>query len=285
MPRPAAQPRRKKNPLLPFYALLGVVLLGGLAWLFTQSRGGAAASTLQQVVMTPEQLQRVPGISQGAPNAPLVLMEFADFQCPGCGQFARFSKPLMKDFIDNGTVRFVWYDFPLTQIHKNAVLASRAGRCANEQNQFWAYHDVVFANQSQWSESNDAADQFVEYAERAGLDDGAFGQCLRSEKYQKEVSESYQLGTTLGVSGTPTLFLNGKRVQETPGTRADWERLIQAELGAAAPAAGTAPAPAAGDNCLFSTQIQFHAIPFFDSELRSFPHYLMVSLLLSTKVL
>ncbi len=246
MPRPAAKPRR--NPLLPFYALLGVVLLGGLAWLFTQSRGGgSAATTLQQVVMTPEQLQRVPGISQGQPNAPVTVMEFADFQCPGCGQFARFSKPLVKDYIDNGTVRFVWYDFPLTQIHANAVLASRAGRCANEQNQFWAFHDAVFANQSQWSESRDAADHFAEYAERAGLDAGAFGECLRSEKYQKEVSESYQFGTTLGVTGTPTVFVNGKRV-ETPGTRAAWEELIQAETSRATPAAPAAatPAPAAG---------------------------------------
>ncbi|HYW13130.1 MAG TPA: DsbA family protein [Longimicrobium sp.] len=249
MPRPPAKPRR--NPLLPFYVLLGVVFLAGAFMLFRQSTGGgAAANTLEQVVMTPEQLQRVPGISQGAANAPLVLMEFADFQCPGCGQFARFSKPLMKDYVDNGTVRFVWYDFPLTQIHKNAVLASRAGRCANDQNQFWAYHDAVFTNQTQWSESEKAADRFVEYAERVGLDRGAFGECLRSEKYQKEVSESFQLGTTLGVNSTPTLFLNGKRVQETPQTRADWDALIRAELGSAAPAAapvtGAATAPAAG---------------------------------------
>lgn len=245
MPRPAPKPSRR-NPLLPFYVLLGVILLAGAFWLSRQMGGGAAASTLQQVVLTPEQLQRVPGISQGQPNAPLVLMEFADFQCPGCGQFARFSKPLVKDYVDNGTVRFVWYDFPLTNIHKNAVLASRAGRCANEQNQFWPFHDIVFANQGRWSESDDAADLFTGFAEQAGLDRGAFSQCLRSEKYQKEVSESYQLGTTLGVSGTPTLFLNGKRV-ETPSSRADWDKLIQAELGSAAPAAAApAAAPAAG---------------------------------------
>jgi protein-disulfide isomerase len=242
VPRPAPKPRR--SPLLPFYIILGVVALGGAFLLFRQTKaGGGAASTLQQVVMTPEQLQRVPGISQGNANAPLVLMEFADFQCPACGQFARFSKPLVKDYMDNGTVRFVWYDFPLVQLHKNAVLASRAGRCANEQNQFWAFHDVVFTNQSRWSESDDAADHFAEYAEQAGLDGGAFNQCLRSEKYQKEVSESFQLGTTLGVSGTPTLFLNGKRI-ETPTSRAEWDQLIQAELGTSARAAGP-PAEAA----------------------------------------
>lgn len=251
MPRPA--PKARRSPLLPFYVILGVVALGGAFWLFRQAGGGggAPATTLQQVVMTPEQLQRVPGISQGQANAPVVIMEFADFQCPGCGRFATFSKPLMKDYVDNGTVRFVWYDFPLVQIHKNAMLAARAGRCANEQNQFWAFHDVIFARQTEWSESDEASELFTGYAEQAGADRGAFTTCLRSDKYQKEVSESYQLGNTLGVGGTPTIFVNGKRVENTPGTRADWETLIQAEVRTAPGAAATAPSaeatPPAGD--------------------------------------
>ncbi|HEX2081013.1 MAG TPA: DsbA family protein [Longimicrobium sp.] len=247
MARPAPQPRR--NPLLPFYVILGVVALAGAFLLFRQMGGGGAAATeLQPVVMTPEQLSRVPGISQGQPNAPVVVMEFADFQCPACQQFATFSKPLMKEWMDNGTVRFVWYDFPLVQMHQNAMLASRAGRCANEQNQFWTYHDVLFARQGEWSEAADAADRFIGYAQQAGLDRGAFAQCLRSDKYQKEVSESYQLGTTFGVSGTPTLFVNGRRV-ETPTSRAEWEQVIREAQGSAPAAPGTpAPAPAAADS-------------------------------------
>jgi protein-disulfide isomerase len=247
VPRPAPKPRRK-NPLLPFYVILGVVALGGAFFLFRQMQGGGgggAATTLQQVVMTPEQLQRVPGISKGQPNAPVVFMEFADFQCPACGQFARFSEPLLEDHINAGTVRFVWYDYPLVEIHENAMLASRAGRCANEQNQFWAYHDYVFGQQERWAGAKNPVNLFIDYAQQAGLDRNAFGQCLRSDKYQKEVSESRQLGSTLGVSGTPTLFVNGKRVQDTPSTRAEWDELIRQETGGAAPgapAAATTPA-------------------------------------------
>jgi protein-disulfide isomerase len=251
VPRPAPKTRRN-NPLLPFYVLLGVAALAGAFFLFRQMQGSgaAAATTLQEVVMTPEQLQRVPGISKGQPNAPVVIMEFADFQCPACGQFARFSEPLVKDHIDAGTVRFVWYDYPLVEIHQNAMLASRAGRCANEQNKFWEYHDYVFGRQELWSEQKNPVNLFIDYAEQAGLDGSAFGQCLRSDKYQKEVSESRQLGGTLGVNGTPTLFVNGKRVQNTPKTRAEWDELIRAETGGAtgatAPAAGaTTPAGAA----------------------------------------
>ncbi|HEX6368124.1 MAG TPA: DsbA family protein [Longimicrobium sp.] len=248
MPRPATKQKPRRNPLLPFYVILGVVALAGAFFLFRQMQGGGgtAATTLQPVAMSPEQLQRVPGISKGQPNAPVVIMEFADFQCPACGQFASFSEPLVKDYIDNGTVRFVWYDFPLVEIHPNAMLASRAGRCANDQNQFWPYHDYVFGQQGQWSEQKDPTSRFIDYAEQVGLDREVFAQCLRSDKYQKEVSESRQLGTTLGVSGTPTLFINGKRVPETPGTRAEWDALIRQETGGApgaAPAAGPA-APA-----------------------------------------
>ena len=248
MPRHAPKPRRSSS-LMPFYVILGVLALAGAFVLFRQMGGGgkSAATTMQEVALTPEQMQRVPGISQGQPNAPVVIMEFADFQCPGCGQFATFSKPLIKDYVDNGTVRFVWYDFPLVQLHKNAVLAARAGRCANEQNQFWAFHDAVFGRQTEWSESNDAVDLFTGYAQQVGIDRDAFSQCLRSDKYQQEVSQSFQLGTTLGVSGTPTLFVNGKKVQETPSNRGEWDALIRAEMGSATPAApagGTATAPA-----------------------------------------
>ncbi|HEU0078219.1 MAG TPA: DsbA family protein, partial [Longimicrobiaceae bacterium] len=245
MARPAPQPRR--NPLLPFYAILGVVALAGAFLLFRQMSGGggAAATELQPVVMTPEQLQRVPGIMQGQPSAPVVVMEFADFQCPSCMQFATFSKPLMKDYVDNGTVRFVWYDYPLPEMHQNAILAARAGRCANEQNQFWTYHDMLFSRQSEWSEAGDAANRFIGYAQQAGLDRGAFAQCLRSDKYQREVSESRQLGSTFGVSGTPTIFVNGKKLDGYPTSRAEWERAIREAQGSAAPAAAPADTPAA----------------------------------------
>ncbi len=255
MPRPAPK-RQQRNSLLPFYILLGVVALGGAWFLFRQMGGGGGtpATTLQPVVMSPEQLQRVPGISKGQANAPVVFMEFADFQCPACGDFARFSEPLLQDWIDNGTVRFVWYDFPLVQIHPNAMLAARAGRCANEQGKFWPFHDYVFGQQGEWSASRDAAGLFVGYAQQAGLDRGAFATCLRSTKYQQEVSESYELGNTLGVTATPTLFVNGKKVQNTPRTRAEWETLIRQEQGSAAPAAATpgatdsAPAAAPADS-------------------------------------
>lgn len=251
VPRPAPKTRRR-NPLLPFYVILGVVALVGAFFLFRQMQGGGGtpATTLQPVAMSPEQLQRVPGISKGQPNAPVVIMEFADFQCPACGDFSRFSEPLIKDHIDNGTARFVWYDFPLVEIHPNAILASRAGRCANEQNQFWPYHDYVFGQQGEWSEEQNPSNQFIGYAEQLGLDRAAFTQCLRSDKYQKEVSESRQLGTTLGVNSTPTVFVNGRKLEGYPRSRSEWDEAIRNAGGfpAQAPPAASAAPPAGTDS-------------------------------------
>jgi protein-disulfide isomerase len=235
VPRTAPPPRR--SPLLPFYAVLAVVALVGGVLLFRQlsGPGGAAATTLERVVLTPEQLNRVPGIAQGSPDAPVVVMEFADFQCPACAQFARFSKPLVADHVRNGNVRFIWYDFPLVQIHEHAMLAARAGRCANEQGRFWEYHDLLFGTQSEWSavRGGRAVDLFLGYGERAGLDRSAFSSCLRSDRFQQEVSENYEFGTALNVSGTPTLFVNGRRLDRIPTNRAGWDALVQQEMGGA----------------------------------------------------
>lgn len=246
MPRPAPKKPARRSSLLPFYVILGVVALGGAFVLFRQAggSGGRAATELQKVVMTPEQLQRVPGIRQGQSSARVVVMEFADFQCPACQQFATFSKPLIKDLVDNGTVQFVWYDYPLVEIHENAMLASRAGRCANEQNQFWAFHDRVFSRQQEWAETGNAADRFVAFAADLGLNRDAFAQCLNSDKYQREVSESRQLGSTFGVTGTPSIFINGQRIEGYPRTRAEWDEEIRKAAGAAAGAPAAAPAPA-----------------------------------------
>lgn len=225
--------------MLPFYVLLGVVALAGIGALVWQVTSKAdAASKPIDVNLTPEQLNRVQGISLGSPDAPVVMMEFADFQCPACASFAQFTVPLIKQrLVETGKVRYVFYDFPLAQ-HQNAFLASRAGRCANEQGKFWDYHDVLYGQQSDWAMERDAADLFVEYAGRVGADTDAFEQCLRSDRFAREVSESAAFGTAMGVGGTPTLIVNGKRIP-TPRQFSELEAIIDREAGGT-----TAPAPA-----------------------------------------
>ena len=231
----------RRNPLTPFYVILGVVAVGGVLLLLNQLRGGGgggAAMSPVAVPIDPSELARVQGVAVGREDAPVVIYEFADFQCPSCAQFATFMAPLIKErLVDTGVVRYVYYDFPLSQ-HPHAFLASRAARCANEQGRFWEYHDYLYARQATWSAMGSALDYFLELGEQAGIpDQNAFEQCVRSERYQEEVSRSLALGQSLGVDGTPSLFVNGKRAQ-IPGSFAEFEALVRAEAGTATP--GTA---------------------------------------------
>jgi protein-disulfide isomerase len=221
---------------MPFYLILGVVALVGLGLLARQmmASGGQAATKPVPVTMDPAQLAQVQGISVGRADAPVQIFEFADFQCPGCGEFARFVSPIIKQrYVQAGTVRYVYYDFPLP-MHPHAFLASRAARCANEQGKFWEYHDVLYGRQSEWSAQRDATDSFTEYArDIQGLDQGKFRECLLSDRFAREVTENIKLGESLGVGGTPTVFINGKRLPNVPGPK-ELDALIQQEVGAPA---------------------------------------------------
>jgi protein-disulfide isomerase len=227
---------------MPFYVILGVVALVGVGVLLYQTLGRTEpAMDPVPVAMDQAELARAPGIPIGPEDAPVVIYEFADFQCPGCAQFATFVAPLVKErYVQPGTVRYVYYDFPLIQIHRHAFLASRAGRCANEQNRFWEYHDVLYGRQPRWASERNATGTFIEYAAEIGLDRRAFEECLRSDRYALEVTQNLRLGESLGVQGTPSLFINGKRLPNVPSFR-DLETIIQQELNTSPAAGAVAP--------------------------------------------
>lgn len=236
MARSPAPKKPQRSPLMPFYLILGVIALVGLGLLARQmmASGGEAATKPVAVTMDPAQLAQVQGISVGRADAPVQIFEFADFQCPGCGEFARFVSPIIKQrYVQPGIVRYVYYDFPLS-MHPHAFLASRAARCANEQGKFWEYHDVLYGRQSEWSAQRDATDSFIEYARDVpGIEQGKFRECVRSDRYAREVTENMKLGESLGVGGTPTIFINGKRLPNPP-TPSQLDALIQQEVGAPA---------------------------------------------------
>ena len=250
MPRPAPAPKRRSS-LTPFYLILGLVLLAGIVLLAMKVLKPAARAGANQgvaVQLTPDQLQRVHGISLGRADAPITIYEFADFQCPHCAQFAAFVEPLIRErLVETGKARYVFYEFPLG--FKWSFLAARAGRCANEQGKFWDFHAIAFARQPQWSYDPDAAAQFTEYARTIpGMDAGKFDQCVRSDRFQKEVSESLQLGQSLGVGGTPTLFVNGRKIDPLPESYSQFEAQVRRIAPDAFGGAAAAPAtPAPGD--------------------------------------
>jgi len=250
VPRPAPE-RPRRSSLTPFYVILGLVLLAGIGVLVTQMRPKGGGDAVNQAANTPpltnDQLQRVQGISRGKADAPITIYEFADFQCPHCADFAARLEPvIMERLVDTGRARYVFFDFPLG--FKYSWLSSRAGRCANAQGKFWEFHAMLFARQQEWAFAKDPVEVWGPFAQQVGLDQAKFESCVRSDQFQKEVTESSQLGQSLGVGGTPTIFVNGRRV-ETPTSYAEFETVVRGIAPAAfsdAPAtaapAGTAPA-------------------------------------------
>jgi protein-disulfide isomerase len=121
-------------------------------------------------------------------------------------------------------VRFIWKDFPLTSIHPLAFKAAEAAHCAGDQDKFWEYHDKLFSNQQQMQ-----VNALKKHAADLGLDTAAFGACLDSGKYADRVRDGVQTGTRLGVSSTPSVFINGRLVRGAQSYEA-FEAVIEDEL-------------------------------------------------------
>lgn len=169
------------------------------------------------------------GPVRGPADAPVVLTEFSDFQCPAC----RAVEPLLKEILDDypTQVKLNYVNYPLPQVHRWAETAASAAFCADEQQRFWDYHDRLFERQPNWAKSTEADALFRDYAAELGLDTPAFNDCLKSGRMMARIREDIGRGDALRIEGTPTLYVNERRVQ-TGGTIGDFRRMIDEELGA-----------------------------------------------------
>ena len=141
--------------------------------------------------------------SMGPADAPIVIVEFSDFQCPFCQRFyAQTFKQLMAAY--PGKIRFVYRHLPLTSIHPEAFPAAEASMCANEQNAFWPFHDKIFENQDKLG-----SDLYLQIASGLNLDTNAFEECVNTNKYKDLVQMDSDFALSLGVQSTPTFFING----------------------------------------------------------------------------
>ena len=151
----------------------------------------------------------------GNPDAPVTIIEFSDFQCPFCRKFYRETLPQIKEeYIRTGKAKFVYRDFPLTQIHPGATPAAEGTECAEEQGKFWEMHDAIFDEQEKLGSGTVqfTADDVKKWAANIGLDTSKFNQCLDSGKYKQEVEKDLADGSAAGVNGTPATFINGRLV-------------------------------------------------------------------------
>jgi protein-disulfide isomerase len=159
--------------------------------------------------------------AKGPTDAPIELIEFADFQCPFC----LAASPTVKRVLDTygNRIRFVYRNFPL-QNHPDARPAAEAAQCANEQGQFWAYHDRLFAVPGKLSDAD-----LKQTAVDLGLDPARFNTCVDQHQYKSVVEADAQAGADAGVSGTPAFFINGRLLSGAQPYDA-FKRVIDEEL-------------------------------------------------------
>lgn len=215
-----------------FYAVLVVlafavgILIGYVAWGRTPAAPAAVVQVAAPPAATPtlEQVQYsipVDGFpSIGPEDAPVTIVEFSDYQCPYCTRWHEETYQALLDAYP-GKIRFVYRNFPLS-FHQNAMLSAQAALCAGDQDQYWAYHDKLFAEKALINNAEGTtleAQTYVGFAGELGLDTTAFETCLTSEKHKAEVEADVTFAGSLptengepAVSGTPTFFINGRRL-------------------------------------------------------------------------
>ncbi len=149
---------------------------------------------------------------KGNLDAPVVMEEFSDFQCPYCSRWVGQTMPsLLENQVANGELLVVYYDFPLTTIHPQAVGAANAARCAGEQSAvaYWEMHDMLFADFGNWGHNN-ANDNFISYGETLGLEMEDFTACVEEVRYEDAIQADIDLGYSRGVGSTPSFFINNQ---------------------------------------------------------------------------
>ncbi len=142
--------------------------------------------------------------AHGPADAPVVMIEFSDFNCPYCGRFARETLPLLRENYD-GRIHFVYRDFPI--LGDSSLQAAVAAECADDQGAFWGFHDLLFENQRGFNQ-----EMFIRFGEALELDIEQFTTCQNDSATRDEVIADYTEADRLGVGGTPTFFINGRRV-------------------------------------------------------------------------
>ena len=230
-----ATPTKSRNP---FIILIAVIAVVGAAAIWYTMRG----STPAPITLAPgTDLPPAAGYLKGNANAPVTIIEFADFECPGCGQFATLQEPdIMKRIVEPGLANFRFMDYPLTELHGNTMIAHLAASCANDQGKFWQMHDLIFQGQYDWNTQATREPRRVldTYAQQVGLDMGAYDQCLSSRKNLAQIEANKQAGVARGVGSTPTLVI-GDKVYPGGLTYDQLKKIVDSTI--AAMPAGTVP--------------------------------------------
>ena len=194
------------------FALICVVTIGGLILL--SKKDTVNVDNIDASKAVSETATSIGDHVYGDKSSKVVLIEYGDFQCPGCGGAFPQLKALKETYKDK--IAFIFRNFPLTAIHPNALAAATAAEAAGLQGKFWQMHDKLYENQDAWSnvDASKRTDTFAGYAESIGLDVEKFRSDLSDAKITAKISRDRALGNKLGVNSTPTLYLGSEKLTD-----------------------------------------------------------------------
>ena len=221
--------KRRRQARMQRLGMIGVIAIGAvlvaIALIYPNLKSAGEITTVEAY---PRPM--ADGTSMGDPNAPVRIDVFEDFQCPACVQYTEeVERRITETYVAGGQVYYVFHHYPFldrTSVNKESQQAANASMCAAEQGLFWEYHDILFAN---WNGENAGAfndRRLGAFAETFGLDMDLFTDCFEENRYRDQIQADFELGTEMGVSGTPSVFVNGQLV--TPDFVPGFEDIQQA---------------------------------------------------------
>ncbi len=191
-----------------FLIILAVLVLGFIGFVVFQGKKDTGNSA------NGDSAAQASEHKKGAGNKGVTLVEYGDFQCPVCGVYFSVLQQVKEKYGDDITFQF--RNFPLTQIHQNAMAAHRAAEAAAKQNKFWEMHDMLYERQQSWSSSQNVSQIMEDYAAELAINVEQFKTDYQSAEVNAVINADIEAGNGLKVTGTPTFFINGEKI-ESPG--------------------------------------------------------------------
>ena len=206
---------KKKSSLAMPASILAAGFLIALAVLYTNgsSKENTPSDSSGSATVDASKIlrQRDSDVVLGNPEAPVTVVEYSDFQCPFCGRFFHTTLSEFKEnYIKTGQAKFIYRDFAF--LGQESIDAAAAAKCAGDQGKFWDYHDYLFSHQSGENQGNFSVGNLKKFAGELKLNGDEFSACLDGKKYEDAVKQNTTEGVSLGVTGTPTIFINGEKL-------------------------------------------------------------------------
>jgi protein-disulfide isomerase len=200
--------QKQQRLIIIIMVIIGALLIAGALILPNLKPVGTIVQITPRTITVPENLT-----TMGKTDAPVKVDVWEDFQCPACQQYSQqIETVLISNYIETGKVFYTFHHFPFIDsqsVTKESQQSANASMCAAAQGRFWDYHDLIFAN---WNGENAGAyadKRLVAFAETIGLNMSDFNTCFNKNQFQAEIEKDYTDGINKGVTGTPTVFVNG----------------------------------------------------------------------------